>query len=179
MSKQPRSISAEAAARLVHSGNWLDYGGALCQPDVFDKVLAARKQELTNVKIRSCLSMRPRAVLEADPEGRHFHWFSWHFSGYDRKKHDVTPSPTDVDRAVGRLIANEIADGARSTRKPAHAPVLRLVEAVQCAGIENEDIGEATDEIDQDRAALHCRRNARLRPASGHFRQAIHWLQGE
>ena len=86
MSKQPCSISAEAAARLVDSGNWLDYGIALCQPDVFDKALAARKQELTNVKIRSCLSMRPRAVLEADPDGRHFHWFSWHFSGYDRKK---------------------------------------------------------------------------------------------
>jgi len=32
--------------------------------------------------------MKPRAVLEADPEGKHFHWFSWHFSGYDRKKHD-------------------------------------------------------------------------------------------
>jgi acyl-CoA hydrolase len=88
MSKQARSISAEAAAQLVRSGNWVDYGVSLCQPDVFDKALAARKQGLTNIKIRSCLSMRPRAVLEADPEGRHFHWFSWHFSGYDRRKHD-------------------------------------------------------------------------------------------
>ena len=68
---------------------WLDYGVALCQPDVFDKALAARKDELTNVKIRSCLSMRPRAVLEGDPDGEHFFWFSWHFSGYDRKKHDA------------------------------------------------------------------------------------------
>ena len=68
---------------------WLDYGTSLCQPDVFDKALAARAAELHNVKIRSCLSVRPRAVLEADPEGEHFFWFSWHFSGYDRKKHDA------------------------------------------------------------------------------------------
>jgi len=68
---------------------WLDYGVALCQPDVFDKSLAARRDELENVKIRSCLSMKPRAVVEEDPEGKHFFMFSWHFSGYDRKRHDA------------------------------------------------------------------------------------------
>jgi len=82
------TTSAEHAASLVQSGMWLDYGAALCQPDSFDRALAARKEDLTNVKIRSCLSMRPRAVIEDDPEGRHFHMFSWHFSGYDRRKHD-------------------------------------------------------------------------------------------
>jgi acyl-CoA hydrolase len=83
------TVSAEEAAGLVKSGMWLDYGAALCQPDVFDKALAARKDELTNVKIRSCLSMRPRSVIEDDAEGKSFHMFSWHFSGYDRKKHDA------------------------------------------------------------------------------------------
>ncbi len=83
------TISAEQAATLVKSGMWLDYGASNCQPDVFDKALAARKDGLENVKIRSCLSMRPRAVIEEDPEGKHFHMFSWHFSGYDRKKHDA------------------------------------------------------------------------------------------
>ena len=68
---------------------WLDYGTSLCQPDVFDRALAARRDELHNVKIRSCLTMRPRAVLEADPDGEHFHWFSLHFSGYDRAQHDA------------------------------------------------------------------------------------------
>ena len=84
-----RTISAGQAAGMVASGMWLDYGATLCQPDVFDAALAARKAELHNVKIRSCLSMRPRAVLEADPEARHFHWFSLHFSGYDRRQHDL------------------------------------------------------------------------------------------
>jgi acyl-CoA hydrolase len=83
------NISAEQAASFVKSGMWLDYGGTHCQPDVFDKALAARKDELEDVKIRSCLSLRPRAVIEEDPEGKHFHMFSWHFSGYDRKKHDA------------------------------------------------------------------------------------------
>jgi acyl-CoA hydrolase len=85
----PETISAEHAASLVKSGMWLDYGASTCQPDVFDKALAGRKDELENVKIRSCLSMRPRAVIEEDPEGKSFHMFSWHFSGYDRKKHDA------------------------------------------------------------------------------------------
>jgi len=83
------TISAEQAASFVQSGMWLDYGATHCQPDVFDKALAVRKDELENVKIRSCISMRPRAVIEADPEGRHFHLFSWHFSTYDRRKHDA------------------------------------------------------------------------------------------
>jgi acyl-CoA hydrolase len=68
---------------------WLDYGACHCQPDVFDRALADRKDELANVKIRSCLSMRPRAVIEDDPDGKHFHMFSWHFTGYDRRKHDA------------------------------------------------------------------------------------------
>jgi acyl-CoA hydrolase len=84
-----RKIPAGEAAGLVASGMWIDYGVALSQPDVFDQALAARKSELRNVKIRSCLSVKPRAVLECDPEGEHFHMFSLHFSGYDRRKADA------------------------------------------------------------------------------------------
>jgi acyl-CoA hydrolase len=88
-STKAQIISAERAADLVTSGMWLDYGASHNQPDVFDKALAARKLELHNVKIRSCLSLRPRAILECDPEGEHFYAFSHHFSGYDRKQHDA------------------------------------------------------------------------------------------
>ena len=83
-----QTISAQEAAAKVVSGMWIDYGATLCQPDVFDQALAQRKHELTDVKFRSCITMRPRAVLECDPEGEHFHWFSMHFSGYDRQWHD-------------------------------------------------------------------------------------------
>jgi acyl-CoA hydrolase len=84
-----QNISPEKAASFVTSNMWLDYGVSLCQPDVFDKALGARITSLTNVKFRTCLTMRPRAVLDADPEGKHAHYFSTHFSGYDRKKHDA------------------------------------------------------------------------------------------
>jgi acyl-CoA hydrolase len=87
--RQARSVSAREAASLVRSGDWIDYGTTFTQPDIFDTALAARKSELKNVKFRSCLSMRPRAVLDADPDGETFFWFSWHFSGYDRQKHDA------------------------------------------------------------------------------------------
>jgi acyl-CoA hydrolase len=86
---QARKVSAAEAAALVKSGTWLDWGFGLCQPDRFDAALAARKDELQGVKIRACLSMRPRQVLECDPDGTHFQWFNWHFSGYDRKQHDA------------------------------------------------------------------------------------------
>ena len=86
---QARKVSAAEAAALVKSGMWLDWGFGLVQPDRFDQALAARKDELKGVKIRACLSMRPRQVLECDPDGAHFQWFNWHFSGYDRKQHDA------------------------------------------------------------------------------------------
>ena len=87
--KQARSISAAEAAGLVKSGDWVDYGTSVNQPDVFDRALAARRDELRGVKIRNCLSMQSRAVLESDPTGEHFMCFNWHFSAYDRKKHDA------------------------------------------------------------------------------------------
>ncbi len=83
-----KHISAAEAAILVKSDMWLDYTTSLAQPDVFDKALGARITELQNIKVRHCLTMRPRAYYEADPEGNHVHNFSLHFSGYDRKRHD-------------------------------------------------------------------------------------------
>lgn len=88
-SKAARRISATEAAALVRSGDWLDYGVGFNQPDSFDQSLAARTAELRDVTIRNCLSMRPRAFLEADPRGEHFRCFNWHFSGYDRRLHDA------------------------------------------------------------------------------------------
>ena len=84
-----REISADAAALLVQSGMWIDFSAVLAQPDVFDAALAKRAGDLHGVKIRACLSTRPRAVLEADPDGAHFFWLNSHFSGYDRRKGDA------------------------------------------------------------------------------------------
>jgi len=87
--KSARHISAEDAAALVRSGDWLDYGAVLAQPDAFDEALARRVNELRNVNIRGCLSLRPRAVVEVDPDRAHFSFFNWHLGGYDRKHSDA------------------------------------------------------------------------------------------
>ena len=87
--KSARRISPEDAAALVRSGDWLDYGAVLAQPDSFDHALAQRADELRNVNIRGCLSLRPRAVLEADRGREHFNFFNWHLGGYDRKLSDA------------------------------------------------------------------------------------------
>ena len=87
--KAARRATAAEAAALVKSGDWVDYGFGLGQPDAFDSALAQRRDELENVKIRAALSLRARQVIEVDREGRHFQWFNWHFSGYDRKQHDA------------------------------------------------------------------------------------------
>src|SRR4051794_23196125 len=71
--KTAQRISAEGAAALVRPGDWLDYGAVLGSPDAFDAALAERVGELHDVKIRGCLSVRPRAVLAADPAREHFH----------------------------------------------------------------------------------------------------------
>lgn len=73
----------------MEPGQWVDYGFGMGQPDAFDQALAERRDGLAGVRIRSALSMRPRAVVEADPKGRHFQWLCWHFSGIDRRSHDA------------------------------------------------------------------------------------------
>lgn len=84
-----KAVSADELAGTVNSGDLIDYGMGLNQPDLFDHALARRRDQLTNVGVTTLLSMRPRQVLEVDPDGRHFRVDSWHFSGYDRSRHDA------------------------------------------------------------------------------------------
>ena len=83
-----KTITAEQAAALVKSGEWLEFGFGVGQPDLFDAALAARVKELKGIALRGCLALRPRACVEIDPEGRHVEYFSWYFSGLERKMHD-------------------------------------------------------------------------------------------
>ena len=78
-------ISAEGAAKLVNSGDWVEYGMGLGQPVVFDAALAKRKHELRNVGLRGLMSCRPLAVVEEDPDREAFSYSSWHFSGQERR----------------------------------------------------------------------------------------------
>jgi acyl-CoA hydrolase len=83
-----KTISAAQAAEMVKSNSWIDYGFGLGQNDRFDQALSTRVNELEDLKIRGCLAVRPLAVVEADPEGRHLTYLSWYFSGLERSLHD-------------------------------------------------------------------------------------------
>lgn len=76
----------EAAKRAVRSGDWVDYGFGAGFPELMDKALAERKDELTDVKIRGGLVIRPRIeAVECDPEKKAFTYYSWHIGDYERK----------------------------------------------------------------------------------------------
>ncbi len=78
-------VTAEKAVQVVKSGDWIDYGEFNGQVRDLDKALAARKDELQDVKIWSCVNPYPTEVNIVDPTGETFIWHSWHFSGADRK----------------------------------------------------------------------------------------------
>lgn len=79
-------VTPEIAAKVVKSGDWVDYGFGAGFPELMDKALAARKDELSDVKIRGGLVIRPRIeVVETDPEQKAFRYFSWHIGDYERK----------------------------------------------------------------------------------------------
>ena len=86
MYDRSKFVTAEVAARAVHSGDWVDYGFGGGFPELMDKAIAARKGELKDVKIRGGLVICPRIeVVEQDPEQSAFRYYSWHIGDYERK----------------------------------------------------------------------------------------------
>lgn len=73
------------AAKVVKSGDWLDTSMSLGFPTLMDEAIAARKDELKDVKIRGYMALQPIKMVECDPEREHFIYNSWHCSGYERK----------------------------------------------------------------------------------------------
>lgn len=75
----------EEAVKVVKSGDWLDYGANLGFAPLLDVALAARMDELEDVKIRGLLINGPIQVVEKDPERKHFTYNSWHMVSYERR----------------------------------------------------------------------------------------------
>ena len=82
-----KMVSPDTAAKLaVKSGDWVDYGFGAGFPELMDRALAKRRDELHDVKIRGGLVIRPRIeVVESDPEQKAFTYYSWHIGDYERK----------------------------------------------------------------------------------------------
>ena len=82
---QQKLTTAEEAVKVVKSGDWVDYGWCTNHPIALDKALAARKDELRDVKVRGGVTMWMPEIAKAEDAGEHFTWNSWHCSGIDRK----------------------------------------------------------------------------------------------
>ena len=77
--------TAAEAVKVVKSGDWVDYTWCTNHPYDLDKALAARQNELEDVKVRGGVTMWMPEICKADDAGDHFAWHSWHCSGVDRK----------------------------------------------------------------------------------------------
>ena len=82
--KSKLGTPAQAAA-LVRDGDWVEYGNGTTFAALCDEALAARRDELHDVKIRGQIMYGPLKAVECDPAGEHFTYNSWHCSAYERK----------------------------------------------------------------------------------------------
>ena len=82
---QQKLTTPEQAVKVIQSGDWVDYGFCTNHPVALDRALAARKDELRDVKVRGGVTMWMPEIAKADDAGEHFTWHSWHCSGVDRK----------------------------------------------------------------------------------------------
>lgn len=78
-------VSPDEAVKVVKSGEWVDYGWCTGTPDVLDKALAKRTDELKDINLRGGILLKPLAVFEREDAGEHFTWNSWHMGGLERK----------------------------------------------------------------------------------------------
>ena len=82
---QEKLVTAEQAASVVKSGDWVDYGWTAITPVAIDRALAKRMPELTDVHVRGGILMWVREIFKIDNPGEHFDWNSWHMGGIERK----------------------------------------------------------------------------------------------
>ncbi len=86
---QNKLISAADAAKMVKSGDWVDYGWCVGHSYAVDKAIAERANELTDVKFRGGVTMWMPAVCQVEDAADRFTWNSWHCTGVDRKIIDM------------------------------------------------------------------------------------------
>ncbi|MGE5404824.1 MAG: acetyl-CoA hydrolase/transferase family protein [Candidatus Saccharibacteria bacterium] len=102
----------QEAVRIVKSGDWIDYGSFNGKPVALDQALAARANELEDIKIRGVYSMTPVQAALSDPERKSFLYNTWHMSGLERELHDrnicnyIPIALHEVDKVYSGLTTN-------------------------------------------------------------------------
>ena len=82
---QRKLITADAAAAMVKSGDWVDYGWAVNTTIAVDAAIAKRLPELENVNFRGGILMWTPAIFQIEDPAAHMTWNSWHMGGIERK----------------------------------------------------------------------------------------------
>ena len=78
-------VSADQAAAVVKSGDWVDYGWTTGTTVAFDAALAKIMPDLHDVSLRGGILMWVPEVFKIENPAEHFTWNSWHMSGIERK----------------------------------------------------------------------------------------------
>ncbi|MEQ8236019.1 MAG: acetyl-CoA hydrolase/transferase C-terminal domain-containing protein [Syntrophomonadaceae bacterium] len=78
-------VTAEEAAKVVKSGDFIEYGFGVNSSFDFDQALAKRIDELWDVNLKCDIGAYQHFTAEADPSGEHFTWNSWHVAAHDKK----------------------------------------------------------------------------------------------
>jgi len=80
-------VTADEAVKVVKSGDRVHYGLFCGIVRDLDVALAKRTEELSNVLVCDTIWAHEEvpAILQADPEAKHFKYLSTHMSGLDRK----------------------------------------------------------------------------------------------
>lgn len=92
-------ITAADAAKMVKSGDWIDMGMFTSKSVAFDRELALRKDELSDIVVLTALTLPPiPEVLIKDPLGEVFTFIDYHFSPVTRiiqdQRRNVFYNPT-------------------------------------------------------------------------------------
>jgi butyryl-CoA:acetate CoA-transferase len=82
---EEKLVSAEEAASVVKSGDWVDYGWTVGTPVAVDKAIAKRMPELHNVNFRGGILCWEPEIFKIDHPEEHLTWNSWHMGGLERK----------------------------------------------------------------------------------------------
>lgn len=78
---QEKLRTPEQAIQVIESGDWVDYGMFNGKPVACDRALAARKGELSDIKVMTAMTVPPLPeVVTTDPRGEVFTYTDLHFS---------------------------------------------------------------------------------------------------
>ncbi|PMC82173.1 acetyl-CoA hydrolase/transferase C-terminal domain-containing protein [Anaerococcus hydrogenalis] len=78
-------ISAKEAAKLVKSGDYVDYSWGVLAPHDFDEAFAKEITSLNDIVVRGGVELEKYKIFDSDEKNEHFVYNSWHSLGVIRK----------------------------------------------------------------------------------------------